>query len=108
MGSTVLFLNLGLGAAGLFLGNIINMASRIFICWHLEIKLHISFSKLVSEIKPSIFFMLTSIVLFVVSHKHYGFVLKFSYHLILRCLIAAILFATNLFPIVFENRKVII
>jgi len=33
LGSTILFLNLGMGAAGLFLGNIINMASRISVCW---------------------------------------------------------------------------
>lgn len=33
LGSTILFLNLGMGAAGLFMGNIINMASRICVCW---------------------------------------------------------------------------
>ena len=32
---TMVFLQLGYGAAGLFLGNIINMSSRIVVCWYL-------------------------------------------------------------------------
>lgn len=35
LGSTVLFLEMGYGAAGLFLGNIINMGARIINCWYL-------------------------------------------------------------------------
>lgn len=35
LGSTIVFLQMGYGAAGLFLGNIINMSLRIINCWYL-------------------------------------------------------------------------
>lgn len=33
--STILFLKMGYGTAGLYFGNIINMSSRIILCWYL-------------------------------------------------------------------------
>lgn len=52
--------------------------------------------------------MITSVLLFVVSHKEHGFVVKMFPNIILRCIVAGMLFVINLMPILFENRKIII
>lgn len=42
LGITVGFLKYGMGTPGLFMGNIINMALRIMLCWNLQLKSHIT------------------------------------------------------------------
>lgn len=67
--ATIAFINAGLGAAGLFMGNIVNMALRIMVCWCIEINRHIKLSALLVEIRPSLLYSITSIVLFIAGHK---------------------------------------
>jgi O-antigen/teichoic acid export membrane protein len=108
LGSTMLFLRLGYGTAGLYFGNIINMFSRIILCWYLEIRLHISAGKLLREVRPSLFFAFTSLGIFIISHKRYGYTLDLFSNSLLTMALGGILFGVNLLPIIFENREVLI
>jgi hypothetical protein len=104
LASTVLLLKLGYGVAGLFMGNIINMSSRIILCWLLEIRHHISFSALLSSARPPLSFIICSLSIFLLCHKDYGYALKISQNTFLQLALGGILFMLNLVPILFDNR----
>ena len=108
LAATVFFFTLGFGAAGLFLGNILNMSSRILLCWYLEIRFHIDFPTLLKEIRPSLTFSITSILIFILCHKQYGYALNIVDHNMIKLALGGILFGVNLLPIIFENRQILI
>jgi O-antigen/teichoic acid export membrane protein len=108
LASTFAFTYGGLGAAGLFLGNILNMALRIILCWSLEISQHIGLGELLLRIRPSLLFVVVWAAVFLAGHKEYGFAQKVSSNSLLQFLLGAVLFGVNLLPIVFENRNIIL
>jgi oligosaccharide translocation protein RFT1 len=107
LAATIGFLQMGLGAAGLFLGNIVNMSLRIIVCWYIEICQHISFAELLRNVMPTMYFLVTSVGLFFASHKHYGFAQTAFSHNILNFGLGVALFCFNLLPVVYEYRAVI-
>ena len=72
LAATVALTYMGLGATGLFLGNIFNMALRTTLCWFLEVRNHITFSSLVSEIRPSALYLVTTLMVFLSCHSGIG------------------------------------
>ena len=108
LASTIFFLQLGYGAAGLFLGNIINMTSRIIVCWYLEIQFHISITTLLSKARPSSLFLLVSIAIFIACHHEYGFALHLFEKTLFKMALGVVFFGLNFTPILFENRLWII
>lgn len=108
LASTFAFTYGGFGASGLFLGNILNMALRIILCWLLEISQHIGLADMLVRIRPSLLFLAVSGVVFVAGHKDYGFAQKVSTNTLLKFLLGAVLFGVNLLPILFENRNIIL
>ena len=101
LASTIAFLYGGFGASGLFIGNIVNMALRIMLCWMLEINRYISFVQLLRRIKPSLLFLIVSVSVFFASHKEYGVTQNIFSHIILKFLLGAVLFGINLLPILY-------
>lgn len=108
LASTFAFTYGGLGAAGLFLGNILNMALRIILCWILEISQHISLGELLKRVRPSLLFVTVCGIIFLAGHKEYGVAQKVSSNNLLQFLLGAVLFGINLLPVLFENRQIII
>lgn len=102
------FLYGGCGASGLFLGNIVNMAMRIIVCWNLEISKYIKFSHILQKVKPSFLFTIASVVVFVLGHKEYGYIQGLFNNIILKFLSGAILLGLNVLPILYENHIEII
>lgn len=101
LASTIAFLYGGFGAAGLFMGNIVNMSLRIFLCWSLEIRKYISIGELLQRVRPSFLFITVSAILFIFSHKDYGMAQNMFTNSILKFLLGAALFGVNLLPILF-------
>jgi hypothetical protein len=104
LGLTVGFLKYGMGTPGLFIGNIINMALRIVLCWNLQLKTFMPLGSFLLKIRPSIPYMITSILIFWLSHSELGLAQSFTTNHVLNMLIGGILLLFNFIPIIFENK----
>ena len=104
LGLTVGFLKYGMGTPGLFMGNIINMALRIMLCWNLQLKTFLPLGQLLLKIRPSVFYMITSLLIFWLSHPEFGLAQSFTANHVLNMMIGGILLLFNFMPIIFENK----
>lgn len=106
--SCLLFVNIGYGVTGLFLGNIIGMALRICLTWTLEIKNHIQLWAFWLRVKPPTGYAILTIFLFVLGHKEMNLLHRKSMGPVLTFLIGGALFVVNLLPIAYDNRHTIL
>ena len=57
---------------------------------------------------PSVLFATTSLIIFWISHKEYGYILNLFSSNLFTLALGGILFGANLLPILFENRTELI
>lgn len=96
---SLVLVQLGLGAAGLFIGNVAGMLTRIVISWNIEIKKHITLGDFVRGIRPSWMFLVTMALCLYFSYWVRGRFMELSY--LYDLAIGIVLFGVNLLPVLY-------